>query len=75
MAQVIERDGEVYVVDEWCAQDVTETYPHLTKEQANEVLDLMADKHDCNYGLTWDLMSMCVQELGFQADAEEDSDD
>ena len=37
----------------WCIEDVQGLRPHLTDEQAWEVLQQVGDIHDAEYGISW----------------------
>jgi hypothetical protein len=37
----------------WSIEDVKGVRPHLTDDQAWEVLELVSDKHDAEWGITW----------------------
>ena len=60
------KDGVLY--DEWVIADVktltdgTFKMP-LTDDECLSVLDLMAEHHDANQGLNWDVMQYCIEEL------------
>lgn len=49
----------------WCIEDVIyqakEDEVDITKEQASEVLQLLDKQHDCNYGITWETISVAIQ--------------
>ena len=51
----------------WCIEDVLETDQakenKLTDEEAREVLELQDRKHDANYGVSWDTIADCVEEI------------
>ena len=55
--------GDVISFD-WCTDDVREqagdVYPDITDEQCREVLSICEKSHDCNYGMTWDLLTQCI---------------
>jgi hypothetical protein len=40
----------------WSVEDVQEIRPDLTEDQAWEVLDLVGDKHDAEWGITWTML-------------------
>lgn len=40
----------------WSVDDVQTLRPELTDEQAVDVLRRAQDKHDANYGITWDVL-------------------
>ena len=41
----------------WCAEDVLYLDDTLSADQVDDVLSLMESKHDCNYGMTWDIIT------------------
>ena len=51
----------------WQPQDVIEfcvdKEEKPTKEEAEEVISLMEDIKDCNYGLTWDILYDCINQI------------
>ncbi len=47
----------------WITEDVLSVRPDLTKAQAREVLQAVPDRHDANYGVTWDTLHMIGDEL------------
>lgn len=49
--QLLARDGKIAVI--WCIEDVKGIRPHLTDEQAWEVLEEVGRKHDAEYGISW----------------------
>lgn len=40
----------------WSIEDVQGERPHLTDEQAREVLTMMDRSHDANIGINWDFI-------------------
>lgn len=48
------RDGTAIQVT-WAVEDVMEALPKLGSRQVQELLQTVADNHDCNYGITWDI--------------------
>lgn len=60
MARIVELpDGSVELHDIWGVEDVQSVQdlrdePALTLEQCNEVLRLLAETFDPNYGITWE---------------------
>ncbi len=58
---VLESRGEIAIV--WSIEDVLGVRPHLTKEQAWEVLLRCDRMHDCNYGMTWDLLESVADDM------------
>jgi hypothetical protein len=47
----------------WCTEDVQGRRPDLTDDQAWEVLKRCERGHDCNYGVTWDLIDWVAEEM------------
>jgi hypothetical protein len=47
----------------WCAGDVQVVRPNLTREQAWEVLEAVKDRHDGEYGISWDVLSVIADDL------------
>lgn len=47
----------------WITEDVLSVRPDLTKAQARKVLQAVPDRHDANYGITWDTLHMVADEL------------
>jgi hypothetical protein len=56
---------EIHIV--WCIEDVLETAKQkdikLTRKQAGEVLEACYHKHDCNNGITWDVIEYWIDEV------------
>ena len=60
--------GQRALIDDWYCSDVqyqTEGMfkVPLTDDECMQVLEMMADRHDANQGLNWDLMLMCIDSL------------
>ena len=53
---------QVFLV--WDIDDVLERANEVgkavTEKQAVEILDLCENRHDCNYGFTWELLDFCT---------------
>lgn len=47
----------------WHVDDVLSVRPDLTKAQAREVLQAVPDRHDANYGVTWDTLEIVANDL------------
>ena len=47
----------------WCIEDVKSLDDNLTDEQAREVLRLAEKYHDCNIGISWDVLSYYISEV------------
>ena len=52
----MQQINEDTITLEWSTDDVLEQCDWLTKEQARHVLKQCLDKHDCNIGLSWDVI-------------------
>jgi len=49
----------------WCVKDVLSEHPHLTIEQACNVLDFIACEHDASLGCNWDVIAAAVQSCSY----------
>lgn len=47
----------------WSIEDVKEVRPHLTDNQAWEVLQLVEQSHDANFGVSWETFDSAAQSL------------
>ncbi len=47
----------------WSIEDVKEVRPHLTDNQAWEVLQLVEQSHDANFGVSWETLDSAAQSL------------
>ena len=51
----------------WCEEDVLgrakELGKELTREQAQEILDEMERKQDCELGISWDTLDCFINEM------------
>ena len=47
----------------WSIEDVQQERPDLNDDQAWEVLQRVEHCHDCNYGITWEQLSMAADDL------------
>ena len=60
----------------WCIMDMQEIRPDLTDQQAREVLHHTYRNHDCNLGITWDILAIWARELfGDEPDDPETDDE
>lgn len=64
--------GQVAIV--WSTEDVLGVRPHLTRDQAWDVLGRCERIHDCNYGFTWDLLEAVADDM-YPASAAKDKED
>ena len=56
-----DKTREVAIV--WCIDDVKEQRPHLTDEQAMEVLKKVVDNHDAELGVSWQTLEIYADEM------------
>jgi len=53
------EEGELILRDDWCIEDVHSAAEDLgqkiTDDQAEDILIAIANSHDCNIGINWDL--------------------
>ena len=47
----------------WHIADVQETRPDLTDEQCRKVLARVENKHDANFGVSWDTLEINANDL------------
>ncbi len=47
----------------WAIEDVNGIRPHLTDDQAWEVLERVRDKHDAEWGITWTTLEIVADDL------------
>ena len=57
----------------WGVEDVQSVRSDLNDEQAWAVLQRCRDKHDCNYGFTWEFIELVAEDL-FPAPHNDDSE-
>jgi chromosomal replication initiation ATPase DnaA len=59
------KDNTISIV--WSIEDVTEQArkdgKEITEDQAREILQMMKDNHDCNFGITWETISAYIDIL------------
>jgi hypothetical protein len=55
----------------WAIEDIKGIRPHLTDDQAWEVLERVRDKHDAEWGITWTTLESVADDL-FPASDESD---
>ena len=56
----------------WSIDDVIQERPHLTHEQAMEVLEEVSDRHDANYGVSWDTLRDTADSMFPKQDKDEE---
>ena len=47
----------------WHTDDVKGIRPHLTDDQAWEVLEQVGDKHDAEYGISWTTLEVTADDM------------
>jgi len=47
----------------WCTDDVRGLRPHLTEDQAWEVLQQVDDHHDADWGINWTTLETTADDL------------
>lgn len=47
----------------WAIEDVKGIRPHLTDDQAWDVLERVGDKHDAEYGISWTTLEIVADDL------------
>ena len=64
MARVITENGQVILRSDWHIEDVLGQAENmgieLTNEQAAEVLGIVADCHDANIGINWEVIDAAI---------------
>ena len=63
MAQVIEENGVTILRSDWHVEDVRAQCPWLDEYQAMQVMDAIADNHDANYGINWEIIEYTTVEI------------
>ncbi|MBX3436111.1 MAG: hypothetical protein KF861_01380 [Planctomycetaceae bacterium] len=58
---ILDQRQEVAVI--WCVEDVQSLRPDLDEEESWHVLQRCRKVHDCNHGLTWDLIQYVADDL------------
>jgi hypothetical protein len=70
-----DKDGKFYLADDWHIEDVQSVRPDLNDDQAADVLEAVADNHDANYGINWDVLRYWADELYPAEEDEQDEED
>lgn len=60
MAHTERIDGKLVLRDDWHVEDVLGQAPWLSEDQAEEILEILADKHDANIGINWENIDFWV---------------
>jgi predicted P-loop ATPase/GTPase len=62
---MIDKQGRLHVV--WLIYDVIsrakEQGIKVSRKQANDVLEMIDHNHDCNIGITWDVLDYCTDDV------------
>jgi len=57
----MEKEGRVTGIKiSWCARDILSVDSTLTPEQVEDVLTCLENKHDCNVGITWNVIQYFI---------------
>lgn len=74
MAHIEYIEGNPVLRDDWYIEDITEQCEWLTDGQALEVMELLVSSHDCEVGISWEVIEAAADTLGFY-NPESDEDD
>lgn len=58
---VLAKRHQIAIV--WSVWDVQELHPDLSDEQTWQVLRQIEHDHDCNHGVTWDLIDWVASQM------------
>jgi hypothetical protein len=59
-------NGKWYAVERWSTEDVLcldQGANNLTENECSDVLEFCCDYHDCNNGMTWDLIQYGIAHI------------
>jgi hypothetical protein len=59
--QLLAKHRQIAVI--WCIEDVQSVRPHLTEDQAWEVLQQVGDIHDAEWGISWTTLETVADDL------------
>jgi hypothetical protein len=59
--QLLARDGKIAAI--WSIADVKNIRPHLTDDQAWEVLESVGRQHDAEFGISWITLETVADEM------------
>lgn len=59
----------------WSVDDVLSVVKGITRDEAGHVLGVVDNRHDCNYGVTWDTLSITAQMLYPNASDNDDDEE
>ena len=61
------EEGELILRDDWCIEDIHQAADDMgqkiTDEQAEDILIAVANSHDCNIGITWELFYQHIERI------------
>jgi len=61
------EEGELILRDDWCIEDVHSAAKDLgqkiTDDQAEDILIAVANSHDCNIGINWELFYYHIERI------------
>lgn len=63
MATVVVENGITLLRCDWHIEDVQSLDESLTDEQCIQVLEIVAETHDANLGVNWDVIQCAIDEL------------
>lgn len=67
MARIVIENGETILRDDWSVADVHSAAEgmeiELTDDQAEKVLERIADRFDANLGINWDVIEFHIDQL------------
>ena len=67
MAHIEMKDGKPVLVDEWGIEDVMSVADcmevDITEEQAIQVLDIVVESFDANYGIKWHDFEVAIESI------------
>ena len=68
MAHITKEEGELILRDDWCIEVVHSAAADLgqkiTDDQAEDILVAVAESHDCNIGINWELFYYHIERIG-----------
>jgi hypothetical protein len=71
--KVFEHRRQVAVI--WGIEDVQSVRPHISDDQAWEVLCQCRRIHDCSYGFTWELIEFVADDMFPPRDTDETTEE
>lgn len=74
IAKAADYNDEKTISISWSIEDVLSVVPHLTNEQAGEVLDYVERNHDATIGVNWDTLTWAANDLFPKPEGENEDD-